>query len=117
MGFVVPLLAGIGTALTAGAATGAAATAIGGITAALAVKNVSSILGGGGSKSPAASPIAPPPPVAAAAPIAPAAAPVSPVNPGKNTSLASLSPGLALGGTAGFLGASLNKGGKSLLGQ
>lgn len=115
MGFLAPIgaaLAGIGSAVTAGAATGTAATLIGGATAAsagLAAGTTLASLASGPPKLPA---------VAAAPPSIPAPTPIVPTGTqGTNKSLASLSPGLALGGTVTTLGGSPSGGQKTLLGQ
>lgn len=99
-----------GAALTGG--LGVASAVVAGTVAYGAIKGASSLLGG-----PAKS-TAPPAAVSAPLAVAPTAvSPVQPVNTNRGSSLASQSPGLALSGTAGFLGSSRNSGGKTLLGQ
>lgn len=144
MGFLAPVIAGIGSALAstgaaigstlgigagAGAAAGTAAAAGGGsllgalttvgtlASGALAAKSLLS----GAPKAPnLAAPEAPTVTPAAAAPIVPpsqAQSPVSPISLSRNSSLASLAPGLALGGTGGLLGGAVGAGRKTLLGN
>lgn len=108
MGFLAPVGAAIGSAL--GAIGGGSAIAGAATVAGLATAGKSLLSG-----APKAPTVAAIPPAQAITP--PNPAPQSPTpSISKGTSLAQLAPGLALGGTAGFLGQGLNKGGKTLLG-
>lgn len=115
MGFLAAIpaaLAGLGTAITAGAATGGAATLLGGLTAATAATSIGTSIAGAVSGAPK--------PPSIPAPIAPPPTAVNPLNPvggSASKSLANLSPGLALGGTSSFLGGAPSSGQKTLLGQ
>lgn len=115
MGFLPPLLAAVGGAVTGGLATGTAATIIGGATAASAALSIGSsiaALASGPPKAPSTPTPAPTPPIASPAP-AQQARPSSTAN----KSLAALSPGLALGGTASILGSAPSGNNKTLLGS
>lgn len=119
MGFIAPAIATLGAALSGSLGTASFLTAAAATTA--ATVGAKSILGGAGSapKPPAATATAAPAPAPPVAPILPpSGSPIQPVTGGQNKSLAALSPGLALSGTAGFLGSSRNSNGpKTLLGQ
>lgn len=109
MGVLAPIGAAIGSIFGAGTvgALGTAATIASG---ALAAKSLLT----GAPKSPT---IAAPAPAPAPIIAPPQASPIKPITSSTNSSLAALSPGLALGGTGGFLGAGQGGAKKTLLGQ